>query len=262
MDRKFLRKTVFRWNKILQNQQVKNNQEDFKSVNVTLIEDEVDLERYTSKKKAIKEPKKSTVQEPTNVARKEYHQEIAAIRKLTSQTIGSHIAKLIESGTIAITAVLPEDKLFELEQAFKGYKEEMLNGLKDNMGEKIQLGRIENVQSEFELKYWTEMFLSKKPILKLNGFRFYSDSIKIQASGFTVFWISCFAFQLQEKWRNFRKEPEIIRIYFVEFFLLCILDQTVFQMLFGISFFSKCTCHNVVGHFFLFNGSVTAGIGF
>ena len=63
--------------------------------------------------------------------------EIAAIRKLTSQTIGSHIAKLIEAETIAITDVLPDDKIQELAKAFKGYKEETLNGLKEKHGDKF-----------------------------------------------------------------------------------------------------------------------------
>ena len=117
---------------------LKNIQEDYKSVNITLIEDEVDLERYTKKKKKTKEPKKSTVQETYELwLEKNTIKEIAAIRKLTSQTIGSHIAKLIESETISITAILPEDKLLELAEAFKGYKEETLNGLKEQYGEKF-----------------------------------------------------------------------------------------------------------------------------
>ena len=111
---------------------------EFKKVNVTLIEDDIDLERYTKNKKTKKEPKKSTVQETYELwLEKNSIKEIAAIRKLTSQTIGSHIAKLIESGTIEITAVLPEDKLLELENAFKGYNEETLNGLKEQHGDKF-----------------------------------------------------------------------------------------------------------------------------
>ena len=111
---------------------------EFKKVNVTLIEDEIDLERYTKNKKTKKEPKKSTVQETYELwLEMGSIKEIAGIRKLTSQTIGSHIAKLIESGTIVITAVLPEDKLLELENAFKGYNEETLNGLKEQHGDKF-----------------------------------------------------------------------------------------------------------------------------
>ena len=113
-------------------------QEEFKAVNITLIEDEADLERYTKTKTHPKEPKKPTVQETYELwLEKNTIKEIATIRKLTSQTIGTHIAKLIESGTIAITAVLPEDKILELEKAFRGYKEETLNGLKEQYGEKF-----------------------------------------------------------------------------------------------------------------------------
>ena len=96
------------------------------------------MERYTKTKTPPKEPKKPTVQETYELwLEKNTIKEIATIRKLTSQTIGTHIAKLIESGTIAITAVLPEDKILELEKAFRGYKEETLNGLKEQYGEKF-----------------------------------------------------------------------------------------------------------------------------
>jgi uncharacterized protein YpbB len=132
---------------------LKTIQEDFKTVNVTLIEDEVDLERYTKKKKVAKELKKSTVEETYELwLEKNTIKEIAAIRKLTSQTIGTHIAKLIESGTIAITAVLPEDKLLELEKAFKGYKEETLNGLKEQYGDKFTWDELKMFKASLNLK--------------------------------------------------------------------------------------------------------------
>lgn len=116
--------------------------EEFKNLNVTLIDPEasgeVDLERYTKKKKSAREPKKSTVQETYELwLEKNSIKEIAAIRKLTTQTIGGHIAKLIETETISITDVLPEEKIQELAKAFKGYKEETLNGLKEQYGDKF-----------------------------------------------------------------------------------------------------------------------------
>jgi uncharacterized protein YpbB len=112
------------------------------------------LERYTSKKKTNKEPKKSTVQETYELwLEKNTIKEIAAIRKLTSQTIGTHIAKLIESGTISITSVLPEDKILELEKAFKGYKEETLNGLKEQYGEKFTWDELKMFKASLNLKY-------------------------------------------------------------------------------------------------------------
>jgi hypothetical protein len=112
--------------------------EEFKNINATLIEDEVNLERYTKKKKTDTAPKKSTVQETYELwLEKNTIKEIAAIRKLTTQTIGGHLAKLIESETISITDVLPEEKIQELAKAFKGYKEETLNGLKEQYGDKF-----------------------------------------------------------------------------------------------------------------------------
>ena len=116
--------------------------EEFKNTNTTLIDPEVsgevNLERYTKKKKTDKAPKKSTVQETYELwLEKNTIKEIASIRKLTTQTIGGHLAKLIEIETISITDVLPEEKIQELAKAFKGYKEETLNGLKEQFGDKF-----------------------------------------------------------------------------------------------------------------------------
>ncbi len=116
--------------------------EEFKNLNVTLIDPEtsgeVDLERYAKKKKTDKKPKKSTIQETYELwLEKNSIKEIATIRKLTTQTIGGHIAKLIETETISITDVMPEDKIQELAKAFKGYREETLNGLKEQYGDKF-----------------------------------------------------------------------------------------------------------------------------
>ncbi len=116
---------------------VESIQTEFKSQNVTLIEDEYDVERYTSKKAAkTKEPKKSTFlvtyelwQEKNTIS------EIANIRKLTKQTICTHLAKLIEIKAVVITEVLPEDKLIALAKAFEDYKEESLNPLKEKYGD-------------------------------------------------------------------------------------------------------------------------------
>lgn len=113
-------------------------QNQFKKVNVTLIEDEADLERYTSKKKADpKAPKKSTVEETYELwLAKNSIQDIAAIRKLTTQTIESHLVKLIQSKKVSVQDVLPQDKIAELSEAFRYYKEESLTPLKEQLGEK------------------------------------------------------------------------------------------------------------------------------
>jgi uncharacterized protein YpbB len=113
-------------------------QEDFKTVNVTLIEDEVDLERYTKTKKTTKEPKKSTIQETYELwLEKNTIKEIAAIRKFTEETILGHLTKLIISQTISINDVLPADKIQELTEAFYGYKEESISPLKEKYGDKF-----------------------------------------------------------------------------------------------------------------------------
>lgn len=113
-------------------------QNQFKEVNITLIEDEFDVERYTKKKKATKEPKKSTVQETYELwLEKNSIKEIAAIRKFTEETILGHLTKLISAKTININDVLPEDKIQELTDAFYGYKEESISPLKEKYGDKF-----------------------------------------------------------------------------------------------------------------------------
>jgi uncharacterized protein YpbB len=114
-------------------------QEDFKKVNVTLIEDEYDIERYNSKKPSkTKETKKSTVQETYELWQQNNSiQEIAAIRKFTQETILGHLTKLIQAQTISINDVLPEDKINELTEAFKDYKEETVSPLKEKYGDKF-----------------------------------------------------------------------------------------------------------------------------
>jgi PIF1-like helicase/Helix-turn-helix domain len=112
--------------------------EEFKTANVQLIEEQGDVDRYSKKTKKTKEPKKSTVQETYELwIQRNTIKEIAAIRKLTAQTISGHLAKLIESQTIALTDVLPEDKINALAIAFKGFKGEALGELKEKYGDEF-----------------------------------------------------------------------------------------------------------------------------
>jgi len=112
--------------------------EEFKNVNVTLIDDEKDIERYTSKKATKKAPKKSTVQETYELwIEKNSIQDIATIRVLTKQTIYSHFVKLIQEKAIDIKEVLPQDRIQELADAFRGYKEESLNALMEKNSDKF-----------------------------------------------------------------------------------------------------------------------------
>ncbi|WP_338646712.1 helix-turn-helix domain-containing protein [Flavobacterium sp. KS-LB2] len=113
-------------------------QNQFKELNITLIDDEKDAERYTSKKAKTTVLKKSTVQETYELwVEKKSIDDIATIRVLTKQTIYSHFVKLIQTKAVAISEVLPEDKLQDLATAFAGYREESLNALMEQHGQKF-----------------------------------------------------------------------------------------------------------------------------
>nr|WP_314895760.1 helix-turn-helix domain-containing protein [uncultured Flavobacterium sp.] len=114
-------------------------QNQFKKLNITLIDDDKDVERYTSKKESDKKaPKKSTVQETYELwLEKNSIKEIAEIRKFTQETILGHLTKLIIEKKIHINDVLPEDKIVELTEAFYGYKEETVSPLKEKYGDKF-----------------------------------------------------------------------------------------------------------------------------
>jgi hypothetical protein len=112
--------------------------EDFKKANITLIDDDNDVERYTSKKSANKEKKRSTIEITYELwLEKKSIQEIAIMRKYTQETILGHLTKLIQSKVITIDEVLSKDKLSELSDAFLGYKEESVSPLKEKYGDKF-----------------------------------------------------------------------------------------------------------------------------
>ena len=117
---------------------IQSIQTEFKSSNVTIIEDDEDVERYSSKKSKTKTAKKNTILETFELwQQKNSIKEIATLRKLTPQTISNHIAKLVQIKAMAISEVYPEDKIHELSEAFQGYSEESLNGLKEKYGNKF-----------------------------------------------------------------------------------------------------------------------------
>ena len=114
-------------------------QTKFKELNITIIEDDVDVNRYT-KKKSYKTavPKKSTAEETYELwLQSNSINEIAAIRKLTTQTIYGHFSKLIEAGQVQLQDVMPEDKIEDLTLIFKGFKGESLNELMEVHGDKF-----------------------------------------------------------------------------------------------------------------------------
>ena len=113
-------------------------QNQFKELNITLIDDEKDVERYTSKKSKTAAPKKSTVQQTYELwVEKKSIADIATIRVLTKQTIYAHFVQLIQTKAVSISEVLSEDKIQILAAAFHGYKEESLNALMDKNSEKF-----------------------------------------------------------------------------------------------------------------------------
>jgi len=114
-------------------------QAKYKELNITLVEDDFDVDRYANKKVSkTKAPKKSTTQETYELwQQKNSIKEIAAIRKLTAQTIYGHFSKLIESGQVQLHDVLPEDKIQALSKVFKGFKGESLAELMEKYGDKF-----------------------------------------------------------------------------------------------------------------------------
>ncbi|WP_281322991.1 helix-turn-helix domain-containing protein [Flavobacterium aestivum] len=126
--------------------------EDFKKVNITLIEDEKDAERYAPKKTTKNEPKKSTVQETYELwLEKKTVNEIAKIRKFTQETILSHLTKLIQSKTITISEVMTKEKVAELTEAFAGYKEESVSPLKEKYGDKFSWEELRMFKASLNL---------------------------------------------------------------------------------------------------------------
>lgn len=111
-------------------------QATFKKVNVNLIEDDLDEERYLPKKKTKSSTKKTTVEETYDLWKQNNSiAEIASIRMLTKQTIYGHFVRLIQTEMVAIEDLIPSDKLDQLAAAFEGYKEESLNALMEKYGD-------------------------------------------------------------------------------------------------------------------------------
>lgn len=113
--------------------------EDFKKANITLIEDDADAQRYASKKKEKSmESKKPTIEETHELwLQNNSIEEIAVLRKLTTQTISNHLAKLIETEKISLSDILPDDKIEQLAVIFTGYAEASLVPLKEKYGDQF-----------------------------------------------------------------------------------------------------------------------------
>jgi hypothetical protein len=113
-------------------------QDNYKSKNSDLIDDDEPIRRYSAKTTKEKTVKKSTIEETYELwLEKNSIQDIATIRKLTTQTIESHFVKLIQEKKIKVEDVLSPDKITALTEAFQFYQEESLTGLKEQHGEKF-----------------------------------------------------------------------------------------------------------------------------
>jgi hypothetical protein len=118
--------------------------EDFKKNNFNLIEENEDISYYLpKKKKSAKEVKKPTTQITYEFwLDKNSIEEIALLRKLTVTTILGHFTKLIQEKKVNISDVMPKDKLETLTKAFKGYKEESLTPMKEQLGEEFSYDEL------------------------------------------------------------------------------------------------------------------------
>ena len=116
--------------KFYKHRKLETIREEFKKLNITLIENDQDVERYSKKKKEPKESKKSTVQETYDLwLLKNDIQQIAEIRKLTASTIEGHFIKMIESQKLTINEVLSEEKINDLAAVLKDFTGESLGEL-------------------------------------------------------------------------------------------------------------------------------------
>jgi uncharacterized protein YpbB len=115
--------------------------EDYKMANTDMFQVDEPVIRYSSKKvdeTAENGPKKTTVEETHELwLQKNSVEDIARIRKLTVQTVESHLIKLIQAKKVDVSDVLPYDKILALREAFQFYDEESLSPLKEKYGEEF-----------------------------------------------------------------------------------------------------------------------------
>lgn len=105
----------------------------FAASNNAIIDDDdfIDMSAMQGKKQE-KTLKKSTIEETYALWRqKTAIPDIAIVRKLSTNTINTHIAKLIESGMISINEVLPQDMVATLTQLYRDFPDISLTEMKE-----------------------------------------------------------------------------------------------------------------------------------
>nr|WP_294782770.1 helix-turn-helix domain-containing protein [uncultured Flavobacterium sp.] len=115
--------------------------EELKTTNTDIFRTEEPVVRYKSAKAVkneLKTVKKTTVEETHDLWLEKYSiEDIARMRKLTVQTVETHLIKLIQAKKVEIGDVLPYDKILALRDAFEFYQEESLSGLKEKHGDEF-----------------------------------------------------------------------------------------------------------------------------
>lgn len=113
--------------------------EDYKQNNEALISIKEDENLYLPKKKnSEKTVKKPTTQITYEMwVEKNSIEEIAQLRKLSPSTILGHFTKLIKDKAVAISDLMPQDKIERLIKEFENYNEESVTPMKEKLGDEF-----------------------------------------------------------------------------------------------------------------------------
>jgi len=109
----------------------------FKANNAALVNTDDDTSYYSdAKPEKPKDPKKSTYAETLELWKQNLSvSEIASRRKFTESTIYGHFIKLIQNGSVQLTDLLSDEKILELQAAFKDFDGGTLGEIKERHGD-------------------------------------------------------------------------------------------------------------------------------
>lgn len=109
----------------------------YKTNNADLVNTDDDAGFYSdAKPEKPKEPKKSTFAETLELWKQNLSvSEIASRRKLTESTIYGHFIKLIQNDSVQLTDLLSDEKILELQVAFKDFDGGSLGEIKERQGD-------------------------------------------------------------------------------------------------------------------------------
>ncbi len=148
--------------KTYKSEKIRLIQERYKSENMVLLEDDLDEIRY-GKTKNPKVLKKSTYEETYELFVQQIPIEIIAnTRKLSSQTIAGHLAKLIEIGRISVNELLTEEKRNRLEKIFENYREATLSPLKEKYGDEFSWNELRFYKAHLQFSLTNSMPLQQE----------------------------------------------------------------------------------------------------